>query len=92
MPGMVCAQVPTGVITVFITDTTGARMRLASVVVTCKETDLKRTVLTPDAGEYIAPVLAPGLYEVTADAAWEPCKQHTSPKRRMVGAQCPNME
>ena len=67
-------------------------MRMASVVVTCKETDLKRTVLTPDAGEYIVPVLAPGLYEVTADAAWEPCKQHTSPMRRKVGAQCPNIK
>jgi hypothetical protein len=67
-PSIVRAQVPTGAITGFVNDATGATIRGASVVVTNQETGLKRTLLTSEAGEYSAPVLVPGLYDVTADA------------------------
>jgi hypothetical protein len=66
--GMVCAQVPTGTITGLITDPTGAGISGASVVVTSKETGLKRALVTSDAGEYSASALLPGIYEVTTDA------------------------
>ena len=67
-PGIVCAQVPTGAITGLVTDSTGARIPGASVIVTNKETGLKRTVVTSDVGDYSAAVLLPGLYEVAAEA------------------------
>jgi len=69
MHGFVCAQAPSGAISGFVTDTTGARIRAASVVVSNKQMDLKRTVLTSEAGEYLVPALIPGLYGVTADSA-----------------------
>jgi hypothetical protein len=69
MPGMVCAQVPTGAITGFVTDSTGARLPGASVIITNKETGLKRAVVTSNVGDYSAAVLLPGLYEVAAEAA-----------------------
>jgi len=69
MHGFVCAQAPTGAINGFVADTTGARIRAASVVVSSKEMGLKRTVLTSEAGEYLVPALIPGLYGVTADSA-----------------------
>jgi hypothetical protein len=68
-PKLVCAQVPTGAITGFVTDATGARIPSAIVTVTNKETGLNRTVVTSDAGDYSAPALLPGLYEVAAGAA-----------------------
>ena len=68
MPGFVGAQTPTGIISGFVTDTTGARIRAASVILKSKETALKRTLLTSDRGEYIVPALVPGLYEVSAKA------------------------
>ena len=68
-PGIVCAQVPTGAITGFVTDSTGARIPGANVIITNKETGLKRALVTSDVGDYSAPVLLPGLYEVAAEAA-----------------------
>src|SRR6516225_71726 len=68
IPGFVGAQTPTGIISGFVTDTTGARIRAASVILKSKETGLKRTLLTSDRGEYIVPALVPGLYEVSAKA------------------------
>jgi hypothetical protein len=67
-PTIVCAQVPTGAITGMVSDATGAAIQGANVVVTNKDTGLKRTLVTSDAGDYSASVLLPGLYEVTADA------------------------
>jgi Carboxypeptidase regulatory-like domain len=69
MHEFVWAQAPTGAISGFVTDTTGARIRAASVVVASKEMGLKRTVLTSEAGEYLVPALIPGVYDVTADSA-----------------------
>ena len=68
-PGIVCAQVPAGAITGFVTDSTGARLAGASVTITNRETGLKRTVITSDVGNYSAAVLLPGPYEVAAEAA-----------------------
>jgi hypothetical protein len=69
IPGIVCAQVPTGAITGFVTDSTGARLAGASVTITSNETGLKRTVVTSDVGNYSAAVLLPGPYEVAAEAS-----------------------
>jgi len=66
--GVVWAQVPTGAITGIVTDTSGARIRGATVVVANKDTGLKHTLVTSDAGDYRASVLLPGLYQITADA------------------------
>src|SRR5215469_17116167 len=67
-PPISWAQAPTGVISGFVTDPSGARIRAASIVVANEETGLRRTLLTSDAGEYVAPALIPGLYQVTAEA------------------------
>jgi hypothetical protein len=66
--GIVCAQVPTGTIAGLITDTSGAAIPGASVVVTNKETGLKRAIVASDAGDFSASALLPATYEVTADA------------------------
>jgi Carboxypeptidase regulatory-like domain len=66
--GIACAQVPTGTITGLIADPTGAAIPDASVVVTNKETGLKRALLASDAGDFSVSALLPGIYEVTADA------------------------
>ena len=68
MPALVGAQAPTGNISGFVTDATGARIRAATVIVKSKETGLKRSLFTTDAGEYIVPALIPGTYEVSAEA------------------------
>ncbi len=66
--GTVHAQAPTGAIAGVVTDATGAAIPRARVVITNKETGLKRTLVTADAGDYSAPALLPGMYEVTAEA------------------------
>jgi hypothetical protein len=68
MQSLIYAQAPAGAITGFVTDASGARIRGASVVVTNRDTRVKRTLLTSDAGDYSAPALIPGAYEVTGDA------------------------
>lgn len=68
MQGLVYAQAPAGGIAGFVTDATGARIGSATVIVTNKETGLKRELLTSDGGAYSAPALIPGAYEVTGDA------------------------
>ena len=66
--GLLYAQAPVGAISGLVTDATGARIRGATVIVSNKNTGLKRTLLTSDAGDYSAPALIPGMYEVTGDA------------------------
>jgi len=66
--GLVCAQVPTGTIAGLITDLSGAAIPGASVVVTNRETGLKRELVASNAGDFSASALLPGIYEVTADA------------------------
>ena len=69
MPGLVCAQVPTGAITGFVTDGSGARLPGASVIITNKEYGFEaRTLVTSDMGDLqVPPVLFPGLYQVAAE-------------------------
>jgi carboxypeptidase family protein len=67
-PGIVRAQVPSGAITGVVTDSTGARLPGASVIITNKETGSNRNLVTSGTGIYSASALLPGLYEVTADA------------------------
>jgi hypothetical protein len=66
--GTLYAQVPTGAIAGLVTDPTGAAIPSARVVITNNETGLKRVLVTGAKGEYSAPALPPGVYEVTAEA------------------------
>lgn len=68
IPGVVCAQVPAGAISGVVTDVTGARIPRAGVIITNKETGLKRVVVTSALGDYSAAVLLPGPYDVAAEA------------------------
>jgi Carboxypeptidase regulatory-like domain/TonB dependent receptor/TonB-dependent Receptor Plug Domain len=49
-------------------DKSDAVMVGASVVITDVQRDLSRTVVTDDAGEYVAPDLLPGIYKITVQA------------------------
>ncbi len=51
-----------------VTDPTGAIVPGASVVIRNTETGIKRELQTNSAGEYAAPNLSPGMYDVTASA------------------------
>jgi Carboxypeptidase regulatory-like domain len=66
--GTVRAQAATGAIAGIVTDPTGAPIPSARVVVTNKETGLKRALATGAEGDYSAPALLPGVYEVSAEA------------------------
>ncbi len=66
--GAVHAQAPTGAIAGVVTDPVGAVIPGVRIVVTNKDTGLKRTLMTAAAGDYSAPALLAGLYEVTAEA------------------------
>ncbi len=49
-------------------DKSDAVMVGVSVVITDVQRDLSRTVVTDDAGEFVAPNLLPGIYKITAQA------------------------
>src|SRR3984957_19466714 len=49
-------------------DKSDAVMVGVSVVITDVQRDLSRTVVTDDAGEFVAPDLLPGIYKITAQA------------------------
>src|SRR5216684_3936467 len=66
--GAVRAQAPTGAIAGVVTDPTGAVIPSARVVITNNETGLKRALATGAGGDYSAPALLAGVYEVTAEA------------------------
>ena len=53
-----------GTITGTVTDTTGAVVPSAPVVITDTDTNVSRTTATDGAGTYVAPFLQPGDYEV----------------------------
>ena len=53
-----------GTITGTVTDASGAAVANASVVITNADTGVARTLTTNNAGEYTAPFLKPGRYEV----------------------------
>jgi hypothetical protein len=63
------AQTFNGRITGTITDNSGAAIRKADIVVRAVETNIERKVISGNAGNYDAPLLSPGSYEVTVMAA-----------------------
>ena len=63
------AQTSQGRILGTVTDEHGAAVKAAKVVITNIETAASRTLETNEAGDYVAPNLAPGLYRVVAEAA-----------------------
>src|SRR5947209_8163489 len=64
---MVCyGQVTTGTISGTVTDSTGAVLPNAKVVVENEGTGVSRTVQTDSGGRYAAPSLGLGRYRVTA--------------------------
>ena len=62
------AQSPQGRIVGRVTDQTGAIVPQATVTITNIETASARVLKTNEAGDYVAPNLAPGLYSITITA------------------------
>jgi len=62
------AQTNTGRILGSVTDSTGAALDGASVIVTDLERGVSRSLRTDQAGAYVAPELLPGSYKVRAEA------------------------
>ena len=62
------AQVPTGIIAGRITDATGTSIPLAHVVISKHEDGQQRVLETTAEGEYTAPSLQAGVYEVAIEA------------------------
>src|SRR5882762_4362761 len=57
-----------GTISGTVLDSTGAAVQKATVEITDTDTGVSRTVTSTDAGEYAAPFLQPGHYEVVVSA------------------------
>lgn len=62
------AQVTSGTISGTVKDATGAVVSDASVTISNPANGLTRTVTTSDSGEFVAPNLLPGTYNITVDA------------------------
>jgi len=62
------AQTPQGRIVGRVADSTGAILPAASVTIRNIEKGTERVLQTNSAGEYVAPDLSPGVYDVTASA------------------------
>ncbi len=62
------AQLSSAQITGVVTDTTGAVIANAGVLIVSQDTGVSRTIQTNDSGEFIAPALAPGRYRITVEA------------------------
>lgn len=62
------AQVSSAQITGVVTDSVGALIANASVLIVSQDTGARRAVKTNDSGEFIAPALAPGRYQLTIEA------------------------
>ena len=62
------AQTPSGTIAGVVTDPAGAAILGARVVITNKETQARRELVTATEGDYSAPALPAGVYEVLAEA------------------------
>ncbi len=58
----------TGTILGTVSDSSGAAVAGATIIVTNKATGVTQTVQTGDSGEYTAPSLPPGVYSVVVDA------------------------
>ncbi|MBI3470648.1 MAG: TonB-dependent receptor [Candidatus Solibacter usitatus] len=62
------AQVNTSAIAGVVTDESGSVVPGAAITITQVETGLTRKTVSTEAGEYVAPQLPPGRYEVSAQA------------------------
>ncbi|HWK31989.1 MAG TPA: TonB-dependent receptor [Terriglobales bacterium] len=62
------AQTYQGRILGTVTDSSGAVVAGAKVTITNPDTGLTRSLTTTDAGDYVAPALPPGNYQVTVEA------------------------
>ncbi|MGH9723280.1 MAG: carboxypeptidase regulatory-like domain-containing protein [Bryobacteraceae bacterium] len=67
VPGGSLAQESRGTIGGQVTDTAGAVIAQAKVVITNIETSIATTLTTNESGSYVAPLLIPGHYRVTAE-------------------------
>ena len=67
--GRLYAQTPQGRITGRVTDSSGAVLAKAKVTIENAETGTKRLLESNSAGEYFAPNLNPGLYNVRVEAS-----------------------
>jgi outer membrane receptor protein involved in Fe transport len=65
---LLVAQTYEGRILGTVTDQSGAAINDAKVVITNVDTGIFRELATNDAGDYVAPNLAPGVYKVVVDA------------------------
>ena len=66
--GSVYGQAPTGAVAGLVTDPTGAAISGARIVVMNKQTGAQRALVTTNEGDYSAPGLLAGVYEVTGEA------------------------
>jgi hypothetical protein len=69
LPALAAAQTVTGTILGTVRDTTGAVVGGTVIALTETSTNLSRTVLTDQNGDYATPLLATGVYTVRAQAA-----------------------
>jgi hypothetical protein len=67
--GTAYSQSATGTISGTVTDSSGAVLPGAQVVILNEETGISRTLTTNEAGRYVAPALGLGAYRVTASIA-----------------------
>ena len=63
------AQVPTGTLAGVVTDPAGARVAGARIDIINRSSGLTRALTTSTEGEYSAPALSPGSYQITLEAA-----------------------
>lgn len=68
VPAVLCAQEFRGTITGSVTDPQGAMIPNARIVATHTETGVKSGTVSDSSGTYTIPFLAPGVYQITAEA------------------------
>jgi len=70
------AQTPTGTFQGSITDSSGAAVKGATVIVTSTTTGIEKTSTTDDEGRYTMPYVLPGTYKVAVKAqGFRPAQQ-----------------
>jgi len=66
--GSVWAQTPTGIISGLVTNVNGARIADAHITISNRDSGLRRNYTTSTKGEFTAPSLPSGIYQLTVDA------------------------